>query len=49
MNIGYWIRDGKWRLVDEDSYEKFNGKKCMCPRDRSPVWFWVTGLLLQFR
>lgn len=49
MNIGYWIRDEKWHLVDRTTYENFNGKKCICPKDRSPVWYFITEAMLQFR
>lgn len=49
MSIGYWINDEKWQLVEKEIYNKFNGRKCICPKGRSSVWFFVMRSLLQFR
>lgn len=49
MNIGYWINDGRWKLVNEETYEKFDGKKCISSKNRSPTWFFIMESLVQLR
>lgn len=47
MKVEYWIYDGKWKRVDEKTYDSFNGEK----EQRASTWrlALVQSLLQKYR